>query len=157
MDDKTIKKLDFLLSKMIKSDFMVTANDLINNGFYDGIEINEIEEDFKYIQSIFKDLDVAETISTQDAEFINPSHKSYLFSKDGGFKIYYDKLDKLSKQDLAEKDLQTQINKLTKVNLELQNNDLDKKILYSIFSFIAGAILTNIKDIIELIKSLLTQ
>jgi len=49
---------------------------------------------------------------------------------------------------------QIEIDNLTIENLKLQNNEMKRRILYAIISFTAGAILTNIKDIINFISTL---
>jgi len=60
----------------------------------------------------------------------------------------------LKNQNLAES-RQSEIDNLTIENLRLQNKQMKRYILYSILGFIAGGILTNIKDIINLIQQLL--
>jgi len=50
---------------------------------------------------------------------------------------------------------QSEIDNLTIENLKLQNTHLKRYILYSIIAFVTGAILTNIKPIWNLIKTLI--
>jgi hypothetical protein len=54
----------------------------------------------------------------------------------------------------SEKDKQSEIDNLTIENLRLQNRQLKWYIIFSILSFISGAILTNIKDIWVYLKGL---
>jgi hypothetical protein len=50
---------------------------------------------------------------------------------------------------------EVEIRELTSSNLILQNKQLRRYILYSIISFISGAVLTNLKDILDLWKILI--
>ncbi|REH50595.1 hypothetical protein C7448_104207 [Tenacibaculum gallaicum] len=50
---------------------------------------------------------------------------------------------------------QSEIDNLTIENLKLQNTQLKRYIIYSVIAFVAGAILTNLKPIWNLIKSLI--
>lgn len=54
----------------------------------------------------------------------------------------------------SSQDRQIEIDKLTIENLYLQNKQIKRYIFYSIISFVFGAVLTNIKDIITLISNL---
>lgn len=152
MDDGIILKLDFLLNKMVENDSMVTANDLVLNNFYNGVSPDDIIKEFKYLQSFFSELDVARVVVTQDAELLDPTQKSVVFQRNGGFSEYYKKQNLLDQEYLTERKLRSEIDELTKINLELQNKELRTKIFYSIIAFLAGAILSNIKDIILAMK-----
>ena len=54
--------------------------------------------------------------------------------------------------DFNIKELENKILNLTETNLNLQNTHFRRYILYSLISFIAGAILTNVKDILILLN-----
>jgi len=153
MKSDYIEKLDFLLDLMVETDSAVTANHLIKKGYYQDLDITQIEKEFKYLQSVFKELNVADVIFTQDAELISPTHNSIIFQRGGGFRTYYDDLSKTETQGKEDRKLQQTINKLTAENLELQNKELKRKILFGIIGFIAGAIVSNLKDILALFNS----
>ena len=57
----------------------------------------------------------------------------------------------IKKQDRLD-GLEIKIKELTIKNLELENKQLKRYVLYSIISFIAGAIITNLKDILNLLN-----
>ena len=57
----------------------------------------------------------------------------------------------LSKKD-SEENSELEIQRLTIENLELQNKQLKRTVLYSIIGFIMGGIITNLKDILILLK-----
>lgn len=57
----------------------------------------------------------------------------------------------LSNKDSTEK-LETEIQRLTIINLKLENRQLRLFVIYSIISFIAGGIITNLKDILILLN-----
>lgn len=68
------------------------------------------------------------------------------FLKNGGlskFAIDQEKLDTTKEKD-------DEIRALTAINLRLQNKQMRRAVLYSIIGFIAGAIATNLKDILKL-------
>lgn len=51
--------------------------------------------------------------------------------------------------------LDTRIAELTEINLALQNKDLKIRMLYTIIGFILGAIVTNLKEILLVLKIML--
>jgi hypothetical protein len=57
----------------------------------------------------------------------------------------------LSKKD-SEENSELEIQRLTIENLKLQNKQLKRTVLYSIIGFIMGGIITNLKDILILLK-----
>ncbi|WP_417859521.1 hypothetical protein [Xanthomarina gelatinilytica] len=163
MEEKDIGKLDFLLNKMIETDWLVTANDLHSNGYYDEYKDNTelIEKDFKYLLSVFSSMGVGEVSMTADAEMVKPNAKAIIFHKNGGFIKYYSdlkendsKVEIESKKETERQDLRDEIDRLTKVNLELQNKQMRRYVVYSIIAFMLGAIITNVKDILDLWKTM---
>jgi|26BtaG_2_1085354.scaffolds.fasta_scaffold00362_5 hypothetical protein len=159
LTQKDIKKLDFILDKMIETGWLVTANDLHLKGYYDehNDDIYKIEKDFKYLLSVFSTMNIGEVSMTADAEMVRPNDKAILFHRNGGFKEYVENLSshKKNKEENFKKEkerqnLSDEINRLTKVNLELQNKQMKRYILYSVISFILGAITTNIKSILNM-------
>jgi len=155
-----IEKLDFILDKMIETDWLVTANDLHINGYYDEYnnDIYKIEKDFRYLLSVFSTMGIGEVSMNKDAEMVRPNDKAILFHKKGGFKkqVEISKTEKENKENDYKKEterqnLKDEIDRLTKENLELQNRQLKRYILYSAIAFILGALITNIKDIINLL------
>jgi hypothetical protein len=73
------------------------------------------------------------------------SWEDYIESKNKSIKKSY-------KKENERQELKDEIDRLTKVNLELQNKHLKRYIIYSIISFILGGILTNLKDIFQLLN-----
>ncbi len=61
---------------------------------------------------------------------------------------------KISEKENDRQEMQYEIDRLTIKNLKLQNKDLKRKVWFGIIGFIAGAILTNLKDILILLKIL---
>lgn len=55
-------------------------------------------------------------------------------------------------KEKVRQDLRDEIDRLTKVNLELQNKQMKRYVVYSIIAFILGAIITNVKDILILLN-----
>jgi hypothetical protein len=160
LNEKDIEKLDFILDKMIETDWLVTANDLHINGYYDEYndDIYKIEKDFRYLLSVFSTMGIGEVSMNKDAEMVRPNDKAILFHKKGGFKkqVENSKTEKENKENYSKKEkerqnLKDEIDRLTKENLELQNRQLKRYILYSVIAFILGALITNIKDILNLL------
>lgn len=160
LTEKDVEKLDFILDKMIETDWLVTANDLHINGYYDEYndDIYKIEKDFRYLLSVFSTMGIAEVSMNKDAEMVRPNDKAILFHKKGGFKKQVENSitekenkKKESKKETERQSLKDEIDRLTKENLELQNQQLKRYILYSVIAFILGALITNIKDILHLL------
>lgn len=162
MTDKEIEKLEYILDRLIDYKSHVSSNDLHRDGLYD--EYNDdkekIEEDFSLLQSYAFKYGFAEKLSTQDGHLILYNLETLVFKKKhGSFKSYYNKIveqNKLSELEL-EKDkerqgLKDEIDRLTIVNLELQNKQMKRYVIYSIISFILGGLLTNVKDILQLLN-----
>ncbi|MCO5725527.1 hypothetical protein [Robiginitalea marina] len=63
----------------------------------------------------------------------------------------------LSNLELQNENLgrQAEIDQLTIENLRLQNRQLKRYVIFSIIAFLAGALLTNLKDIIEYFRQLI--
>ena len=59
----------------------------------------------------------------------------------------------LTKKD-SEENFELEIQRLTIENLQLQNKQLNRTVLYSIIGFVMGGIVTNLKDILTLMKIL---
>jgi hypothetical protein len=163
MNENVIKKLDFILDKMVETNWLVTGNDLLQNGFYSDLkDYSLIGKDFKYLLSIFDKMEIGNISLKEDAESIGPDSKSIFFQKEGGFQVYFKNKKKELKKSKKEEDYQKEsrtfnieINKLTKENLILQNKDLKRKVLFGIIGFIIGAIITNLKDIIAFLQVIL--
>lgn len=66
---------------------------------------------------------------------------------------YFNNIEK-EKIEFRNLELQNEVSELTKINLNLQNTHLKRYILFSIISFVVGAILTNLKDIIALLNKI---
>ncbi len=54
--------------------------------------------------------------------------------------------------DEMKKELENKVLNLTEINLNLQNTHFKRYVIFSLISFIAGAILTNIKDILTILN-----
>lgn len=64
--------------------------------------------------------------------------------------------ESLKNQSLSD-NRQVEIDNLTIENLRLQNKQLKRNVAFSIIGFLAGAILTNLKDIVEYFQRLLNS
>lgn len=135
------------LIKNPKSDF--SATDILKDVFPELNEdmcrllIKRIANSTDEIVNIFDEYESHISIQA------NGLTKSFL--KQGG----YFSLEEQENIQVNEKELDKRIKKLTLENLELSNKHKKRYILYSIIGFVCGAIVTNIKDIIEFIKSFL--
>tara|TARA_R110002124_G_scaffold55708_3_gene157720 strand:+ start:29000 stop:29413 length:414 start_codon:yes stop_codon:yes gene_type:complete len=54
------------------------------------------------------------------------------------------------------KNLEITIKELTAINVDLQNKQLKRDVLFSTISFVVGAVITNIKDILILLEPILS-
>ncbi|WP_159018037.1 hypothetical protein [Algibacter sp. L3A6] len=72
------------------------------------------------------------------------SWEDYIKSKNNAINESYE----IEKERQEQKD---EIDRLTKVNLELQNKQMKRYVVYSIIAFVLGAIITNVKDILILL------
>ena len=66
----------------------------------------------------------------------------------------FESFDKKEQDGIEKNKLKEKINELTIENLQLQNKNLKRYTMYLIASFVAGAITTNLKDILILLKIL---
>lgn len=58
-------------------------------------------------------------------------------------------IEKYLKEESQVEELDLEIKKLTAINLNLQNKQLKRYILYSVISFVLGAILTNLEVVLK--------
>lgn len=82
-------------------------------------------------------------LSTKPSQY-HPTDEIYEIRK-VGIKEYLKENDRI-------KALELDIKELTVKNLELQNKQLKRTVVYSIIGFISGAIVTNLKDILILLN-----
>ncbi|UPS92057.1 hypothetical protein [Bizionia sp. M204] len=133
--DKDIEKLDFILNRMVETDWLVSANDLHREGLYDEYKNNTelIEKDFKYLLSVFDKMNIGIVSMTADAEHININSDAIIFHRNGGFKKYKtERQDKIMLETINrvdsdfEKQLDNRIKELTAENLEYQKTQRKK-------------------------------
>lgn len=80
--------------------------------------------------------------------FVVPDDGISTFLKNGGLTKTANDLEK---QNLI-LEIEEEIRSLTSKNLQLQNKQLKRVVLYSIISFVAGAIVSNLKEILVLLN-----
>lgn len=125
-------------------------------------------DNFYDIKTLIRRLEQLELIE-ENSFRVTLTQKGWEFK---GFEhIRYEEFEKKSAQNLAQENLrlqnenlvfqnssgirQTEIDKLTIENLKLQNKQIRNYVFYSIVAFLAGAILTNYKEIWSFIKTLI--
>jgi len=177
LNEKDIEKLDFILDRMIESNWLVSANDLhqagIYNEYHDNIEL--IEKDFRYLLSVFNEMNLGEVSMTADAEAVKPNDKAIIFHRKGGFKDYQnkirqkqmesvltrfdddkrtmldDRIQELTAENLEyhkeQRDKDEQIKNLTKDNLRLGNWDIRFRWAFYVVSAIVGFIIKWLIDL----------
>tara|TARA_R110000823_G_C15647639_1_gene470606 strand:+ start:69 stop:527 length:459 start_codon:yes stop_codon:yes gene_type:complete len=146
--ESRIEKLDYVLDLVLKSNGFIIANDLYNSKFYDNNGI--MESEFLEMVLEFKRLRVAEVVN--QGKGLKKNERTQNFVDDGGFANYYAKEKETSKKENERQELKDEIDRLTKVNLELQNKQMKRYVVYSIIAFVLGAIITNVKDILILLN-----
>jgi len=121
--------------------------------------------DRETVYAFFNDKDLANTVCEilEQKGFINLLYKGEIhhfglitpnnglatFLKNGGLtKI----ANEIEYQEMI-KDKDNEIRDLTSKNLRLQNKQMKRAVLYSIIGFIAGAIVSNLKEILILLKN----
>lgn len=154
MSEKHLKLLDFILPKLSKIyDNSISLAKLTHEYKKEtGIKFNYNEEkyfldsyDCKYFEYIDGTNDhIKITPETKDIIDNNESLSEYLNQE-----IKQIQSEQIENHDL--KKLQFDNLKLQNENLVLQNKQMKRYILYSAISFVSGAILTNIKDILKLL------
>ncbi|HMB99870.1 MAG TPA: hypothetical protein VKN14_02410 [Flavobacteriaceae bacterium] len=89
-------------------------------------------------------------------EICKITKKGFDIINNGGWIKYLERENKQveieSDKETERQELKDEIDRLTKVNLELQNKQMKRYIIYSIIAFILGGILTNLKDIFQLLN-----
>lgn len=131
MKNNDITKLDFILSTMVESNWLVTANDLHSSGYYDEFNDNDllIERDFKYLLSFFDKTESGDTSYESDNTHVRPNNRTIPFYKNGGFEKYFLDLEFKNKEDKLnkEKELKRQEKQDKKLDIDLYLGDFDKK------------------------------
>lgn len=159
-----IKVLDFIINEVLfknsVNEHNLVENGLISNDLKINFQTRKTEsstKEFKRLISILKEYNVCDILETKDDIIISFNDLTLSFQNSGGFKKLFKEQKLKRKKDRLEFDnlkLQNEVSELTKINLSLQNKHLKRYILYSLISFIAGAILTNGKDILNLLNSI---
>lgn len=131
MKNNDIKKLDFILSKMVESDWLVTANDLHSSGYYDEFNDNDllIEIDFKYLLSFFDITKSGDTSYESDNTHVRPNNRTIPFYKNGGFEKYFLDLEFKNKEDKLNKEseLKRQEKQDKKLDIDLYLAGFEKR------------------------------
>jgi len=176
MKETNIQKLDFLLDKIVETNYLVTFDDLLKSEFYDINDLDNAEKDFNRFQKFFNDFNVGEISTKEDNSWIRKNINTLDFHEKGGFSIKFierkisaeserkaesrliekENLEKINlelqnenlKYSQSLRKQKEKISQLTSENLKLENKQLRRNVLYSIIAFILGAILTNYKDIL---------
>ena len=130
MRNNDIVKLDFILNKIIQTDWLVTADDLIIGGFYKPNEIELLKQDFKVFQNIFKELNVGKISLEEDNSWIKPNINSIIFQRNGGFtKKAQDLVDKSDRAKLKEiKNTEREDLEIELAKSNIKANKLNKKV-----------------------------
>jgi hypothetical protein len=159
MTERNLEFLDYILLKL-------------NENYPDGDSINSLAH--KYKKDTGKIFDYKDQNHFQELYdnkyFTNNGNGSYLVitaeTKEkidtyGSLSNYFEEENNLNqsnqKEDEELKKLQTDNLKLQNENLVLQNKHIKRYVLYALVSFIIGAIVTNIKDILILLDILKSE
>lgn len=156
MDEEHLKLLDFILPTLSEK-------------YPDSIKIMDLTHQYKKSTgSKFNHKQVSFFVNTYDSIYFNKSGQldqltittktKHIIDNFGSLTKYFEENEKLIQKEKSSSDeitkLKTENLALQNKNLILQNKRLKRHVLYSIISFIAGAILTNIKDILILLNIL---
>ena len=128
------------LEKELISEIDLSINELIEVGVISENKCNS-ETRKKAIQFLkTKDL----LISNGKRLQYNPTSEVYEIKKVG--------IEKYLEEENRVEELDLKIKELTAINLNLQNKQLKRYILYSVISFVLGAISTNIKEVLNFLN-----
>ncbi|GMN11263.1 hypothetical protein MTsPCn9_11300 [Croceitalea sp. MTPC9] len=152
MTNNEIEKLDFVLDLVLKSKGFVISNDLHGSEFYSDNENDRMESDFLKMVSEFKRIGNANVVN--EGKGLERNGQTEKFKSDGGFKEYYKNERTKSIKETERQELKDEIDRLTLEVLKLQKTDLKNKVWIAIIFFISGAILSNVKEILILLKIL---
>lgn len=128
LSKKDISKLDFLLDIMIDTDWLVTADDLINSDFYSKKMSNkEMVNDFKYLLNVFDLTNSGKTSYEEDNTHVRPNEKTIAFHRNGGFEKYFSTLQQKELNNTLEKEKEIERQKLKDKLDELKLEELNYK------------------------------
>ena len=130
MKKSDIDKLDYLLGKIVETDWLVTYDDLLKSEFYDINDQDIAERDFNRFQKIYSDYNVGEVSTQEDNSWIRKNLNTLEFHNSGGFIKKYNDEQKRKEQDkiqfLKTKEKEDLEIELAKSNIEA--NKINKKV-----------------------------
>ena len=128
MTDELYKEIDLIISDLVKNGLVVSTSDT-----------SEI-----FDRAI---------VFLKSKGFIKQGDKAFKYEPNSEtFEIHKIGIKEYLKDTNFIKELELKIKELTVKNLELQNKQMKRTVLYSIIGFLAGAIVTNLKDILILLN-----
>jgi len=134
MSDELLNQIDEIVTDLFKNTFIVT-NDCCSDLYDQAI-------------SFLKSYRLIKT-ERHANRYIANSPDIYDIHKNG-IREYLNENNRI-------KNLELKIKKLTAINVDLQNKQMKRFVLYAIISFVFGAIVTNLKDILFLLKLMTPQ
>ncbi|MFH6605185.1 hypothetical protein ACEZ3G_17020 [Maribacter algicola] len=126
-----LPKLEFMLNKMIDTNWLVQAEDFVSDGIYRPSERDILFLDFKYFLSIFEHYQVGTVNFEEDSLSVRPSINTVPFKRNGGFQKLYD--DSINLANELDKKQQGQIRKQVQEEIIRQNSI--EKFQYDIYGF----------------------
>ena len=154
MTDRDLKFLDYVL--IILNEKLKEGGIIDDIAYYYQKETGEIfPKDYVYQFENLYEGKYFERISNVGLMVITPAAKN-IIDNQGSLRNHFNIIAELSAIEQAKRDnkeqLETKIAKLTEINLTLQNKQFRYKILFSIIGFIAGALITHLMTILEILK-----
>ena len=116
------KALDFILEKIIETEYQLFADCIADTEFVLDLNKNEVEYEFKRLLYIIKYFDCAKTNIDDKWPYVERNHNTKTFKQNGGFeKAIQDELAKIEKENERKK-LETD---LAKSNIEANTLNIE--------------------------------
>ncbi len=99
--EEDIKKLDFILNRLLENEGTIGSNDLHIAGYYDNFknDSDKIEKDFNLLRLVFEDLEIGKLFSTKEGSLISYNSSLLRFKREyESFKNYFSILKKQTTQ-----------------------------------------------------------
>ena len=103
---KDIEKLDFLLGVLVETEWLVTANDLVEAKYYTHHSDPDLLSDFKRYLVIFDHCNAAKVTLHADVYQANTTRDTHRFHIAGGFKAYFEREAERKRIEQEEKALE---------------------------------------------------
>lgn len=143
MEDNTNKVIQYNLELFKKQPFYYMKLELYN---LDGKRLKDNDSTILFDKLVYENLI---KVSDYKKIYLSP-YGNEILDNGGWLKQLELKKHKAVKQEAKDEE----IKELTSKNLKLQNRQLKRQVFYSVISFSAGAVLTNLKYILDLWKTL---